>query len=177
MSLRKILLNACVSGALFAMGSHALAADGSRGDMPRTFDRVAMHKQMCTDRFAHNAGRIAYIEAKLSLTDNQRPVFETWKQAVLSSAKAQQDKCLARQDHMGQHNILERQARMMQRLQSRMADMTAERPSLEALYNALSPEQKQVFDLGNRMGPGGHRPQEHGGWHDHGPHGAPSDKA
>lgn len=173
MSLRKILLSACVSGALFGTGaiSHALAADHPRGDMAGKMDFAEMHKQMCTDRYAHNAGRVAYIEAKLSLTDSQRPLFDGWKQTVLGSAKSRETECLARQPHMdGGQSILDRQARMQDMLQHRLADLTAEQPSLKALYDSLSPEQKQVFDHGNRMGPGG--PHGHGGWHDHSPRGA-----
>ena len=171
MSLRKILLSAAVSGALFATGAigHALAADHQRSEMAGKPDPAAWHKQMCTDRYAHNAGRIAFIEPKPSLTDSQRPLFDSWKQTVLGSAKAQENECLARRSQMAHHNILERQAHMMQRLQHRMADMTAERPSLQALYNALSPEQKKAFERPNQMGAGEHGP--HGNWHDHGPDG------
>jgi hypothetical protein len=169
MSLRKILLSACVSGAMFAGGaaSHALAADHPH-EMAGKMDMADWHKQMCTDRYAHNVGRVAYIEAKLSLNDTQRPLFDGWKQTVLGSAKSRENSCLARQPHMGDgHNILERQARMQDMLQHRLADLTAEQPSLKALYDSLSPEQRQVFDRGGRMG----GPQDHGGWHNHGPHG------
>lgn len=174
MSLRKIFLSACMSGAIFAGGaaSHALAADHPR-EMAGKMDMADWHKQMCTDRYAHNVGRVAYIEAKLSLNDTQRPLFDGWKQTVLGSAKARESSCLARQPHMGEHghSVLERQARMQDRLQHRLADLTAEQPSLKALYDSLSPEQKQVFDRGDRMGTGGHGPQGHGGWHDRSPHG------
>jgi hypothetical protein len=180
MSLRKILLSACVSGAMFAGGaaSYALAADHPR-EMAGKMDMGDWHKQMCTDRYAHNVGRVAYIEAKLSLNDAQRPLFDGWKQTVLGSAKSRESACLARQPHMGEehgHSVIERQARMQDMLQHRLADLTAEQPSLKALYDSLSPEQKQVFDHGDRMG--GRGPQGHGGWHDHGPHGADApDKA
>jgi hypothetical protein len=170
MSLRKVLLSACVSGAIFAGGaaSHALAADRPH-EMAGKMDMAAWHKQMCTDRYAYNVGRVAYIEAKLSLNATQRPLFDSWKQTVLGSAKTRESACLVRQPHMGdRHNILERQARMQDMLQHRLADLTAEQPSLKALYDSLSPEQRQVFDRGDRMG----GPQGHGGWHNHGPHGA-----
>jgi hypothetical protein len=68
------------------------------------------------------------------------------------------------------HSVIERQARMQDMLQNRLADLTAEQPSLKTLYDSLSPEQKQVFDHGDRMG--GRGPQGHGGWHNRGPHGA-----
>ena len=172
MSLRKILLSACVSGALFACGaaSHALAADHPH-EMAGKMDMASWHKQMCTDRYAHNVGRVAYIEAKLSLNDTQRLLFDGWKQTVLGSAKSRESTCLARQPHMGDqhdHSIIERQARMQDMLQYRLADLTAEQPSLKALYDSLTPEQKQVFDQRAHMG----GPQGHGGWHNHGPHGA-----
>ena len=178
MFLRKILLSACVSGAMFAGGaaSHALAADRPH-EMAGKMDMAGWHKQMCTDRYAHNVGRVAYIEAKLSLNDTQRPLFDGWKQTVLGSAKSRESACLARQPHMGGmhgHSILERQARMQEMLRNRLADLTAEQPSLKALYDSLSPEQRRVFDHGNRMD----GPQGHGGWHNHGPHGADApDKA
>jgi len=179
MSLRKILLSGGVCGALFAAGAmtYALAADRPRDDMAGKMDFTEMHKQMCIDHFARGVGRVAYIEAKLSLTDSQHPLFDGWKQTVLGSAKSREGECLAHQPHMDgphDHSILERQARMQDMLQHRLADLTAEQPSLKALYDSLSPEQKQVFDYGDRMGPGG--PHGHGVWH--GPHGAaPGDKA
>ena len=57
MSFRKILLSACVSGAMFAGGtaSHALAADHPR-EMAGKMDMAAWHKRMCTDRYARNVG-------------------------------------------------------------------------------------------------------------------------
>lgn len=185
MFLHKILLSACVSGAMFAgcAASYALAADHPH-EMAGKMDVADWHKQMCADRYARSVGRVAYIEAKLSLNDSQRPLFDSWKHTVLGSAKSHESTCLARQPHRGEgHSILERQARMQEMLQSRLADLTAEQPSLKALYDSLSPEQKQVLDRSDRsdrMGSGGYRPRGHGGWRDRGPHGAApgaSDKA
>ncbi|HEY2032994.1 MAG TPA: Spy/CpxP family protein refolding chaperone [Rhizomicrobium sp.] len=174
--MRKMLFSACISGALFAGGaiSHALAADAPRAGMAGTFDPVEMHKQVCTDHFARDAGRVAYIEAKLSLTDSQRPLFDNWKQTVLDSAKSRESECLARRPPAAGDNgpsVLVRQARMAQRLQRRFAELTTEQPSLSALYASLSPEQKQVFD----RPAGGHG--LHGGWRDHGPQGDAPDAA
>ena len=183
MSLRNTLIGACIGGALLAAGATAYAADADgahRHHMAGNFDPVAWHKQMCTDHYARNVGRVAYIEAKLSLTDSQRSLFDGWKQTVLGSAKSREDDCLARQPQMGErhdHSVVERQARMEQRLQHRLADLTAEQPSLKALYDSLSPEQRQVFDRPGPMGHGGHGPHGHGDWHQHGPQHGPADKA
>jgi hypothetical protein len=176
MSFRKMLLSACASGVLFAVGAitHVLAADRPQGDMAG--DRAAWHQQMCNDRFAQNAGRVAYIEARLSLTDSQRPLFDSWKQTVMGSAKARESECMAHQPQGGphDHSILARQARMQEMLQHRLSDLTAEQPSLKSLYDSLSPQQKQVFDRG---GPEGHGPHGDGMWHGghdgRGDHGGP----
>ncbi|MBS0276701.1 MAG: Spy/CpxP family protein refolding chaperone [Proteobacteria bacterium] len=179
MSLRKSFIGAGMAGALLASGAvaYAAGADGPHRPMAGHFDPVAWHKQMCTDHYARNVGRVAYIGAKLSLTDTQRPLFDGWKKTVLDSAKARESDCLARQPKMGEHgNVLERQAQMQQRLRQRLSDLTAEQPSLKALYDALSPEQKQVFDRPGPMGHDGHGPHGHGGWHRHGPQGG-NDKA
>jgi hypothetical protein len=179
MSLRKTFIGAGIAGALLASGAvaYAAGANGPHRHMAGNSDPVAWHKQMCTDRYARSVGRVAYIGTKLSLTDTQRPLFDGWKKAVLDSAKTRESECLARQPKMGGrhgHTVLERQARMQQRLQQRLSDLTAEQPSLKALYDSLSPEQKQVFDRSGRMGHGGHGPHGHGGWHKHGPHGGPA---
>ena len=38
-------------------------------------------QQMCQDMYAHKVGELAYLEAKLSLTAGQQPLFDHWKQA------------------------------------------------------------------------------------------------
>lgn len=181
MSIRNLLVGACIGSALFVAGASAdvLAADRSHGQMAQNFDPVAWHKQMCVDRYARNAGRVAYVEARLSLTDSQRPLFDSWKQTVLGSAKSRENECLARQPHMGdmhRRNILERQARMQQMMQSRLADLTAEQPSLKTLYDSLSPEQKLVLDHGGPMGMHHGGQHGHGDWHARGPHDGGPDK-
>ncbi|MGN6516049.1 MAG: Spy/CpxP family protein refolding chaperone [Rhizomicrobium sp.] len=172
-----------MSGALFAGGAatHVLAADRPHDRAAENVDPVAWHKQMCVDRYARNAGRVAYIEARLSLTDNQRPLFDNWKKTVLGSANAHESECLARQPHMGEmhgHSILERQARMRQMMQRRLADLTAEQPSLKGLYDSLSPEQRLVLDHGGAMAMRAGGPHGHGDWRAHGPRdGGPDERA
>jgi len=180
MSLRMKLIGAGIAGALLASGAvaYAAGADGMHRHMAGNGHPVEWHKQMCTDHYARNVGRVAYVGAKLSLTDSQRPLFDGWKKAVLDSAKSRESECLARQPDMGEHrghSVLERQARMQQRLQERLSELTAEQPSLKALYDSLSPEQKQVFDRPGPMGHGEHGAHGHGDWHRHGPQGGPAD--
>jgi len=173
---RKFLLRACASGALTVGGlfGHSFAADAPRDTMPVKFDAASFHKQFCADHYARHVGRMAYLEAKLSLNETQRPLFESWKESVLSSARAHESTCLAHQPdfmHRHAHGFLERQAHMKERLQTRLADITAQEPSLKALYDSLTPDQKQVFDQAGMEGHMGRGRMGPPAWHDHGPHG------
>lgn len=130
---------------------------------------AAHHKEMCVDRYAHRVGEMAYLEAKLSLTDTQHPLFDAWKNTVLSNAKAEEGACASQTpDFSHPPTILDRQAMMHQMLQTRLAALDAEGPALQSFYQSLSPEQKMALDSG---------PMEHGmrGPHDHGPHDGPGD--
>jgi hypothetical protein len=167
MTSRKFLIRVCISGALSTAGlfGQSFAADQPRDSMPVKFDAAAFHKQFCSEHYARRVGRMAYLEARLSLKETQRPLFEDWKETVLSSARSRESACLARQPDMTRphmHSILERQARMKVMLQSRLADLTAQEPTLKSLYDSFTPEQKEVFDHMGRDGRMGHRGQ--GGW-------------
>jgi hypothetical protein len=123
-------------------------------------DSGGWHKEMCADRFAHDTAKIAYLETRLELTDAQRPAFENWKSSVLAAAKSQQDNCAARTADAGHApTILDRETREELMLRARVAALDAELPSLKALYQTLSPDQKAMLD----------RPRhDHEGHHHHG---------
>jgi hypothetical protein len=108
------------------------------------------HTQMCKDRYAREAGKLAYLQAALSITDAQRGAFDQWRDAKLSAAKEHSDACLAhapmRDAEHGHGDALEHNAREVKMLEGRLAELKSERPALEALYSSLSPEQKKVFD-------------------------------
>jgi hypothetical protein len=110
--------------------------------------RMAEHlKQMCQDGFAREAGALAYLEARLSLTGNEKPLFERWKNVKLDIARHHTDTCAAREFPRTEKmpTIVDRMARQQDRLKNRLADLDAERPALEAFYNSMSAEQKQEF--------------------------------
>jgi len=150
-----------------AIAQAAPAGDKHDGDRPHP-DFAAWHQQMCTDHYAHRVGDMAYLEAKLSLNDSQHALFAQWKDAVLSSAKDREGKCLSHAARDGERpSFVDREARMHDMLQERLAQMDAERPTVTALYDSLSADQKRVFDMMGMHGHGG----DHSGWHHHGPGG------
>lgn len=113
-------------------------------------DFAALHKSMCEDRAAHAAARLAYVEAKLDLTDAQKPLFAKWRQAVLDSEAKQKATCLAEAPPTpdAKPTVLEREQRQETMLSARLQLLQSTRPALKAFYDSLTDAQKDSF---NRM--------------------------
>jgi hypothetical protein len=147
-------------------------------------EMAARMKSMCADHYARAVGVLAYVEAKLQLTPAQQPLFARWKDVKLGAASARRDKCETRTADAskgkwrdGKHpSVVDRMAREEDMLKHRLAQLQAEQPALEALFNSLTPEQKMALgDLGHHHGMDGmrgHGMMGHrmmaGGWGDHG---------
>jgi hypothetical protein len=140
---------ASAPAALPGGGMHAMGKSAA--------DMAEMHKTMCADHFAKGAARRAYLETRLELTPAQKPLFDKWAQALAANAQTRRANCLAMMSKdQTPPTILERQARMEKRLAEREKALKAAMPSLEALYQALTPDQRKVLDhMHGRMG---HRP-------------------
>ena len=118
---------------------------------PSADQMAAWHARMCNDLYARKAGRLAYLQAALSITDAQKGAFDQWRDAELAAAKSRTAMCLSRApDEKREHDALARNAMMQKMLESKLAELKSERPALEALYSSLSPDQKTVFDHADR---------------------------
>jgi hypothetical protein len=129
--------------------------------------------ELCQDMVARQTGDLAYLETRLSLTASQQPLFQRWKDAKLAIARRHADQCgqrvntrlaerqpaqngqagqnaprFNRQDPAGRMTLEE------DRLKQRLTDIGTEKPSLEALYNVLSPDQKMAFERTGMRGRG-----------------------
>jgi hypothetical protein len=133
--------------------------DGMRGLMGREgrghmgeMRRMMMNrspKERCEERLARRAGFIAYTVAKLNLTAQQKTLWDKLNASMQSAGDKERqlcDKLPAEAGQQGQGTILDRMSRREQFLQARLQAMQQTRPALEALYNALTPEQKAVVD-------------------------------
>lgn len=141
------------------------------------FDKADMMKHMqqrCEDGYARAVGGLSYLEVKLQLTDQQKPLFERWKASLLSIAKQHAAKCADHKLPMDKDPVAHLKAQEA-RLKARLADLEAQMPSFEAFAATLSDQQKEVLreahrhlmmDRGRRM-MGGMRMMMHG----HGPMG------
>jgi hypothetical protein len=128
-------------------------------------DTAARMKQMCNDGYARQAAQLTYLETSLQLTASERPLFERWKDAKLNIGHRHADRCAQRATQRGasadrpgrdaqdrsdsmRPSPADQMARQEDRLKERLADLQAERPALEAFYNALSPAQKMQMARG-----------------------------
>ncbi len=129
-------------------GGDAAAPPPDVGQAPDMMaDHAAHRAQFCKDMYARKAGEMAFLEAKLSLTTSQQPLFDRWKQASLDVARQHEGDCSARASHKPgeHHSVVDRLNQEEAMLKRRVADIDAEKPSLIAFYDSLSAQQKQEF--------------------------------
>lgn len=102
-------------------------------------------KERCIERLARHAARRAYVEAKLDLTAEQRPLWD--KLDSIAHNEQQKERQLCNQLKTGaEATVLERMDRAQQFLSARLDALQSARPAVQALYQALTPEQKAIFD-------------------------------
>jgi hypothetical protein len=139
----------------------ALTASAAIAQLPR--DRVLpiaanpgpRTAQFCDDMKARQAARFTFIEERLKLTPAQKPLFDRWKTATESVAAEREANCgkaRAARDAGTRHSLTERNNRMEERLKTRLANLEKTRGPQEALYNALSDDQKKLFARGAGRG-------------------------
>lgn len=155
MSIRKVLMISALPLFLASLAS----AEPSPQAMPQ-HDHQAMHQQMCGEMYARHSGKLAYLEARLELTAQQKPLFEKWRQSVLDTAAGERSLCqAAAPGHDAPPSIVDRQEHMQKMLEAKLKGMQASAPALKALYDSLTPAQKTVLDRmphGHFRGHGGH---------------------
>jgi hypothetical protein len=130
-------------------GGAMAAPRAEGGPAPDMREAMAGHEQVCKFLYARKAGELAFLEAKLSLSASQSPLFARWKQVSLDVAKQHESDCSARKrpaEARGKRlTVVDRLALEEDLLKRRLSDIEAERPVLSALYTALTPAQKQEF--------------------------------
>jgi hypothetical protein len=111
-------------------------------------------QQVCKEGYAHEAGFLAYLGAKLELTAPQQPLWNTYHQAMLDSSAKLRQVCLDNASTSQEsRTALERRDRMEKFLTARLDFLHATRPPLDALYQSLSPEQRALLDRPHHRGP------------------------
>ena len=105
-------------------------------------------QQRCDERLARRAGMVAYVVAKLNLTAEQRPLWEKLQGVMQANADKQRQLCATLKPiaERAQETVLDRMSRREQFLTAQVQAIQQARPAVQALYQALTPEQKAVID-------------------------------
>jgi hypothetical protein len=149
---------------MIAQGS---ADSGREAGQDRAMGRMHAERraQICQTIYAHKVGELAFLEARLSLTPAQTPLFSRWKTVSLNIARQHQGDCASHHRPEQPPTIMDRLTREEGLLKQRLADIQAERPALAALYDSLTASQRDALrhgGMGRGMmghpGPGGMGP-------------------
>jgi hypothetical protein len=102
-------------------------------------------QERCADRLAWRAARRAYVEAKLDLTAEQRPLWDNVQNAAKAEEQKERQLCAAIKPD-GSPTLLDRMDRTQQFLTVRLDGLQAAKPAVQALYQALTPDQRAILD-------------------------------
>lgn len=111
--------------------------------------------RMCEDQEARLAGKLAYAEKKLNITDQQRAAWTKFADAARSSLKPTQDLCVKFKDAPRPAALPQRLERVEQMMQAHLQQIQTVRPALTDLYAQLTPDQQKQADRMLNQGPGG----------------------
>ena len=127
-------------------------------------DRMANFnpKAFCLDRVARRAGNRTYLKIKLDLKADQVAAWDAFAKASDSADVKDTARCNALPSDMKERpNYVDRLTMEETYMKARVERIEAVKPSLTALYNTLSPEQKAKLDRPRPMG--GMMGRHHGG--------------
>jgi ethanolamine ammonia-lyase small subunit len=134
------------------------AAGADRRDRMANFNP----KAFCLDRVARRAGNRTYLKIKLDLKPEQMTAWDAFAKASDSADVKDTARCNALPSEMKDRpNYVDRLTMEETYMKARVERIEAVKPSLTALYDALSPDQKTVLDRPRPMG--GMRGRHHGG--------------
>ena len=102
-------------------------------------------QERCTERLAWRAAMRAYAEAKLDLTAEQRPLWDRVQSAAQAEEQRERQLCASRKPD-AETTLPERMDRMQQFLSLRLEALQSAKPAVQALYQALTPEQRTILD-------------------------------
>ena len=115
------------------------------GMMMRRMMMLRDPQERCTDRLAWRAARRAYVEVKLNLTAEQRPLWDKVQSAAQAEEQKERQFCASLKPG-AEATLPERMDRMQQFLSARLEALQTAKPAVQALYQALTPEQQAILN-------------------------------
>ena len=101
---------------------------------------------LCAQVPARQAASLDNIAAQLALTPKQQPLFDAWKKIKLEKTKSFPCDAVGMGTGAPPKTVLDRVELQRQMAAYQLGMIQAELPSLTALYNSLTPKQKEVLD-------------------------------
>jgi hypothetical protein len=148
-----------------AQAAPPTASPPAVGGGPERMMRGFSLKAFCEDRIARRIGNRAYLKAKLDLKPDQMPAWDAFQKAADDASAREKAKCASLPTELKTPpSFPDRLTRQEEMMKSRLESIQAVKPTLTALYDKLSPEQKAMFDratMGPRHGGPGHH-KRHG---------------
>jgi hypothetical protein len=128
----------------------AAGGGGAPGGMDHQLGgpRAAMNpRDMCMERMAHKVGARAYLKARLDLKPEQLTAWNAFEKAADEVSAKDKTRCATLPVEMKERpKFAERMEMRESMMKSRYESLEAVKPSLKALYAALTPEQQALFD-------------------------------
>ena len=136
------------------------AGGGPATGGPERMMREFSPKSFCEERVARRIGTRAYLKARLDLKPEQMSAWDAFQKAADEASAKEKAKCASLPTEMKDPpKLIDRLNRREEMMKARLESLQAVKPTLLALYDKLSPEQKAVLD---RPMMGGHRHWGHG---------------
>jgi hypothetical protein len=137
------------------------AGGGPASGGPERMLRPFSPKAFCEERIARRIGNRAYLKARLDLKPDQMSAWDAFQKAADEASAKEKAKCASLPTEMKEPpSLTDRLGRQEEMMKARLESMQAVKPTLLALYDKLTPDQKAVLDrpmMGGRGGPGRHR--------------------
>jgi LTXXQ motif family protein len=119
-------------------------------------------RNMCFERTARKVGMRAYLKARLDLKPEQMAAWNTFEKASDDVTAKDKTRCATLPTEIKERPKFADRMNMREKMmKTRYDNLEAVKPSLMALYAALTPEQQAIFD---RPPMGGHGGPRHHGW-------------
>ncbi|MEI8393750.1 MAG: Spy/CpxP family protein refolding chaperone [Rhodospirillaceae bacterium] len=117
-------------------------------------------QKMCEDVDAHHAAMLAYAEAKLKITDAQKPAWTKFSETAKNAHANITKLCAEVKDQPAPKTLPERLVRAEKLAKAHYAQLEILVPAVEEMYKVLTPEQQKIADA---LKVGAHGHGHHGG--------------
>jgi periplasmic protein CpxP/Spy len=159
MTTRTSIISAALVAVPLFMGIGVASAQQQPQQSPAP-DHQMMHHDpmmhMCRDLDARLAGKLAYEETRLGITEAQRPAWHKLADTLKSAQEPVRKVCTEVAGQPAPTTLPTRLERMQKMAEAHAAALRTAVPAIEQFYATLSPDQKRLADDLMGHGMGGH---------------------